>query len=220
MQPPCLREASCRWELNRLQVSNDVESITGSGCYLQRIPAADTNYQSCATHVRETHIPCARDAHLPGRLAHVSVKPMTKLKTPMNTKAKNLLVVLILLVGTQIQLFAQGSAFTYQGRLNSNSVPANGLYDFEFSLSNAPSGGSQIGSPMAQDFYAAFNLGQDNKHITTIDEGGVALAAIQGLDQKLNEKDTEIKSLKSQNDSLSQRLNELELVVKALAEKK
>ncbi|HEX4121942.1 MAG TPA: hypothetical protein VH619_15080 [Verrucomicrobiae bacterium] len=138
----------------------------------------------------------------------------------MNTKAKNLLVVLILLVGTQIQLFAQGSAFTYQGRLNSNSVPANGLYDFEFSLSNAPSGGSQIGSPMAQDFYAAFNLGQDNKHITTIDEGGVALAAIQGLDQKLNEKDTEIKSLKSQNDSLSQRLNELELVVKALAEKK
>ena len=35
--------------------------------------------------------------------------------------------------------------------------------------------------PMAQDFYKAFGLGLDNKHITTIDEGGVALAAIQGL---------------------------------------
>jgi hypothetical protein len=35
--------------------------------------------------------------------------------------------------------------------------------------------------PTAQDFYAAFGLGLDNKHIGTIDEGGVALAAIQGL---------------------------------------
>jgi hypothetical protein len=35
--------------------------------------------------------------------------------------------------------------------------------------------------PMAQDFYAAFGVGEDDKHITTIDEGGVALAAIKGL---------------------------------------
>jgi hypothetical protein len=35
--------------------------------------------------------------------------------------------------------------------------------------------------PMAQDFYSAFGLGLDDKHIGTIDEGGVALAAIQGL---------------------------------------
>jgi hypothetical protein len=39
--------------------------------------------------------------------------------------------------------------------------------------------------PMAQDFYAAFQVGADDKHISTIDEGGVALAAIQGLNQKL-----------------------------------
>ena len=39
--------------------------------------------------------------------------------------------------------------------------------------------------PMAQDFHAAFNLGFDDKHIATVDEGGVALAAIQGLNQKL-----------------------------------
>jgi len=39
--------------------------------------------------------------------------------------------------------------------------------------------------PMAQDFAAAFGVGEDNTHITTVDEGGVALAAIQGLNQKL-----------------------------------
>jgi hypothetical protein len=56
--------------------------------------------------------------------------------------------------------------------------------------------------PMAQDFFAAFNVGEDDKHITDIDEGGVALAAIQGLNQKLEEemknKDAEIASLRAQ----------------------
>ena len=35
--------------------------------------------------------------------------------------------------------------------------------------------------PMAQDFYAAFKVGPDDKHITSIDEDGVALAAIKAL---------------------------------------
>jgi hypothetical protein len=35
--------------------------------------------------------------------------------------------------------------------------------------------------PMAQDFYAAFGVGEDNKHITSIDEDGVALAAVKAL---------------------------------------
>ena len=34
---------------------------------------------------------------------------------------------------------------------------------------------------MAQDFYAAFGVGEDDKHITSIDEDGVALAAIKAL---------------------------------------
>src|SRR4029077_646700 len=41
--------------------------------------------------------------------------------------------------------------------------------------------------PMAQDFYAAFAVGPDDTHIATVDEGGVALAAIQGLNEKLQE---------------------------------
>jgi hypothetical protein len=67
--------------------------------------------------------------------------------------------------------------------------------------------------PMAQDFYAAFNVGTDEKHIAPIDEGGVALAAIQGLNQKLNEKDAEIQDLK-------RNMAELKKLVQSLAEKK
>jgi hypothetical protein len=50
--------------------------------------------------------------------------------------------------------------------------------------------------PMAQDFYAAFNLGSDDKHIAVIDESGVALAAIQGLNEKLEEQKVENAELK------------------------
>ena len=40
--------------------------------------------------------------------------------------------------------------------------------------------------PVAQDFQAAFGLnGGDDTHISVVDEGGVALAAIQGLNDKL-----------------------------------
>jgi len=35
--------------------------------------------------------------------------------------------------------------------------------------------------PMAQDFHAAFGVGEDDTHITTVDADGVALAAIQAL---------------------------------------
>jgi outer membrane murein-binding lipoprotein Lpp len=83
------------------------------------------------------------------------------------------------------------------------------------------SDGTEHLGPMAQDFHAAFGLnGADDRHIATVDESGVALAAIQGLNQKLNEKDAEIQTLKTQNDSLAQRLNELETAVKRLAANK
>jgi hypothetical protein len=50
--------------------------------------------------------------------------------------------------------------------------------------------------PVAQDFYAAFGLGADDKHITTVDEGGVALAAIKGLNAKVEEQQREIAELR------------------------
>ena len=43
--------------------------------------------------------------------------------------------------------------------------------------------------PMAQDFYAAFKLGESDTGIDVVDADGVALAAIQGLHAQLAEKD-------------------------------
>ncbi len=63
--------------------------------------------------------------------------------------------------------------------------------------------------PIAQDFYAAFAVGEDEKHITTVDADGVALAAIQGLNQKVEEKEREIAELR-------QRLALLEQLVDSL----
>ena len=60
--------------------------------------------------------------------------------------------------------------------------------------------------PMAQDFKAAFKVGEDDKHIAVVDEGGVALAAIQGLNQKLEE-------TRAENADLKQRLAALEKIV-------
>ncbi len=60
--------------------------------------------------------------------------------------------------------------------------------------------------PMAQDFRAAFGLGSDDKHISTIDADGIALAAIQALHAKTKEIDvlrTQIAELKAQMQSLA-----------------
>ncbi|UCC29922.1 MAG: hypothetical protein JSU86_17185 [Phycisphaerales bacterium] len=83
---------------------------------------------------------------------------------------------------------------------------------------------------MAQDFYAAFGLGSDERHIAALDTGGVALAAIQGLHDIVNEKeceiemlraekDAEIEALEKRNGELGARLAALERIVDRLAQK-
>jgi hypothetical protein len=74
--------------------------------------------------------------------------------------------------------------------------------------------------PVAEDFRAAFGLGADGQHISVTDLGGVSLAAIQGLDQVVQEKDRQIQDLKAQNADLSQRLEKLEQAVKALQQER
>ncbi|QKK06981.1 MAG: tail fiber domain-containing protein [Planctomycetota bacterium] len=64
--------------------------------------------------------------------------------------------------------------------------------------------------PVAEDFAAAFGLGDDAQTIGTIDADGVALAAIQGLNQIVLEKDAEIAALRD-------RMTRLEAMVEALA---
>jgi hypothetical protein len=61
--------------------------------------------------------------------------------------------------------------------------------------------------PMAQDFKAAFGVGETDIGITTVDADGVALAAIQGLNQKLEQKQAEITELKQRLEKLERLIN-------------
>lgn len=58
---------------------------------------------------------------------------------------------------------------------------------------------SHIG-PMAQDFYAAFGLGVDDRHINPADGQGVALAAIQALYELVRRQGDEIAELRARVD--------------------
>lgn len=68
--------------------------------------------------------------------------------------------------------------------------------------------------PVAEDFKAAFGLAGDGQSIATVDADGVALAAIQGLNAKLEQENGALKaenqSLRSDVDALAERLARLE----------
>lgn len=74
--------------------------------------------------------------------------------------------------------------------------------------------------PMAEDFYALFGLGADEKGIASLDTAGVALASIKALSKMVDEKtilidqqQTTLKTLGQENDALHLRLEQLEKIV-------
>ena len=71
--------------------------------------------------------------------------------------------------------------------------------------------------PTAQDFYATFGLGADDRHIATVDADGVALASIQALyarnqalEQQVAVQQAQIEALQRQNADLEARVAALE----------
>lgn len=64
--------------------------------------------------------------------------------------------------------------------------------------------------PMAQDFYAAFELGADDRHIAALDVNGVSLAAIQTLNKISTDQKTQIEKLSSENTELKEKVDDLE----------
>jgi hypothetical protein len=65
----------------------------------------------------------------------------------MKINASRIAVIILLatLLTGGTQVFAQGTGFTYQGRLNQGGTPVTGLYDFQFTVFDAPTGGSGQG---------------------------------------------------------------------------
>lgn len=69
--------------------------------------------------------------------------------------------------------------------------------------------------PVAQDFHSVFGLGADERHISASDSSGVALAAIQGLNQKLED---EVKARDREIQQLKQTVDELKQLLRSMAE--
>jgi hypothetical protein len=76
---------------------------------------------------------------------------------------------------------------------------------------------------ISQDFRQAFNLGGSDEAISTVDADGVALAAIQGLNEELKDRDVKIESQQQQLKTLAEqmkqqaeRLNRQQSVIDAL----
>jgi hypothetical protein len=70
--------------------------------------------------------------------------------------------------------------------------------------------------PMAQDFYAAFGVGEDDKHITSIDEDGVALAAIKALHAENADLRARLATVTASQSAQAATLRRLSAVVAAL----
>lgn len=67
--------------------------------------------------------------------------------------------------------------------------------------------------PVAQDFHEIFGVGADDKHIAPLDTVGVALAAIQGLNAIVQEKECELSTLREKNADLEARLAAIEAML-------
>jgi hypothetical protein len=63
--------------------------------------------------------------------------------------------------------------------------------------------------PMAQDFFAAFRLGRDERTIAAIDEGGIALAGIKALDARTVAQQARMDALERENAAVRRENSEL-----------
>src|SRR5437867_130352 len=66
-------------------------------------------------------------------------------------------LLLLALCAVAVRAGAQGTAFTYQGRLNDGANPANGIYDLRFAIYDLPTAGTLLGGPVTNSPTAVSN---------------------------------------------------------------
>src|SRR6185437_7908302 len=88
------------------------------------------------------------------------------MKTTFPLKRAAFLLFLLLNLPPSI-LYAQGTAFTYQGSLTDGAGRANGLYDFQFAIYDAISGNALVGAPITNSAVSVSN----GLFTTTLDFG-------------------------------------------------
>ena len=96
--------------------------------------------------------------------------PRSPLKTKMKPKLHQLLAALLAALTLTASAHAQTTAFTYQGRLNDNGVPANGTYELRFELRDALTAGTAVGTAVTNSGVAV----SDGGFTVTVDFGAGA----------------------------------------------
>lgn len=72
-------------------------------------------------------------------------------------KTSSFIVAVFLVICSATLVHAQGTSFTYQGRLNDGTGPANGTYDLRFSVYDAATSGTAVGGPLVMSTTAVSN---------------------------------------------------------------
>ena len=104
---------------------------------------------------------------------------METFQRPTFLRDKLLLQLALVLISSSVQLVAQTTAFTYQGRLLLNGVPASGSYDLRTAIYDASVNGGLLGSPLTNGTMAVSN----GLFTVTLDFGaGVFTGASRWLD--------------------------------------
>src|SRR5208282_1358924 len=118
---------------------------------------------------------CRRSQHHP-RAANRTEENFMKTKFCRSLAALALLA-LSTLNPQSSTAFAQGTAFTYQGRLNASGAGANGSYDLQFTLYTTNVTGTAIAGPVTNTAVAVTN----GLFITTVNFGNVFTGASNWL---------------------------------------
>jgi hypothetical protein len=79
------------------------------------------------------------------------------MQTKLNLKLAAVLLLLSTLAPQLSTAFAQGTAFTYQGRLNDGGAPANGSYDLRFTVYDLAASGSVVAGPLTNSATSVSN---------------------------------------------------------------
>jgi hypothetical protein len=99
-----------------------------------QINPASTNWTFCGDYGDVERSPKLEVANVKDALIrHLFIAVITNSNSDMKTQIRILLIVLTLGVDI-IVAEAQGTAFTYQGRLNDGANPATGTYDLRFAI--------------------------------------------------------------------------------------
>ena len=117
---------------------------------------------------------------------------METFQRPTFLRDKLLLQLALVLISSSVQLVAQTTAFTYQGRLLLNGVPASGSYDLRTAIYDASVNGGLLGSPLTNGTMAVSN----GLFTVTLDFGaGVFTGASRWLDLAVRTKCVSINNI-------------------------